>query len=110
VRVLLDTAVLIFAVESTQRLSKRAITVLKNPQNIRALSAISLMEIAIKRSLGKLNISAAMAREAIQDMDIHSRPITPFVCSNCRRITAILLTVKSLPRGWWKKFLSSPQT
>ena len=69
-RVLLDTAVLIFAVESPERLSRRAAAILKNPDNIRELSSVSLTEIAIKTNLGKLRFSAEMARQAIQDMDI----------------------------------------
>jgi len=68
--VLLDTAVLIFAVESPERLSRRAAAILKNPDNIRELSSVSLIEIAIKTNLGKLRFSAEMARQAIQDMDI----------------------------------------
>jgi len=75
-RVLLDTAVFIFAVESPRRLSSRAAVVLKNPGNIRELSSISLTEIAIKTTLGKLNISAEDARQAIRDMDIHILPFT----------------------------------
>ncbi len=67
---LLDTAVLIFAVESPERLSRRAAAILKNPDNIRELSSVSLTEIAIKTNLGKLRFSAEMARQAIQDMDI----------------------------------------
>jgi PIN domain nuclease of toxin-antitoxin system len=75
-RALLDTAVFIFAVESPGRLSKRATDVLRNPENIRELSAVSLTEIAIKTTLGKLNISAQDARQAIQDMDIRILPFT----------------------------------
>jgi len=76
VRVLLDTAVLIFAVESPQRLSKRAHAAVINPENIRELSSVSLTEIAIKTILGKLNISAEIARQAIRDMDIRILPFT----------------------------------
>ena len=75
-RILLDTAVLIFSIESPERLSKRAAATLGNPENVRELSSISLTEIAIKRTLGRLNISAEMARQAIQDMDIHILPFT----------------------------------
>jgi len=75
-RVLMDTAVLIFSIESPERLSKRAAATLGNPENIRELSSISLTEIAIKVALGKLNISAEMARQAIQDMEIHILPFT----------------------------------
>jgi PIN domain nuclease of toxin-antitoxin system len=76
VRVLLDTAVLIFAVEAPDRLSKRAIGVLKDPDNVRELSSISLTEIAIKATLGKLSISAAIARQALDDLDVRVLPFT----------------------------------
>jgi PIN domain nuclease of toxin-antitoxin system len=76
VRVLLDTAVLIYAVESPERLSKRATAALRNPGNILELSSISLAEIAIKASIGKLAISEAVARQAIEDLDIRVLPCT----------------------------------
>ena len=75
-RLLLDTAVLIYAVESPERLSKRATTALKNPANVLELSAISLAEIAIKAALGKLRLSAAIARQAVQDLDLRILPYT----------------------------------
>ena len=75
-RLLLDTAVLIYAVESPERLSKRASAVLRNPSNILELSAVSLVEIAIKASLGKLRISDAAARQAVEDLDIRVLPYT----------------------------------
>jgi PIN domain nuclease of toxin-antitoxin system len=73
---LLDTAILIFAVESPGRLSKRALAAVRNPENIREVSSVSLTEIAIKTTLGKLNMSAEDARQAIQDMDIRVLPFT----------------------------------
>jgi PIN domain nuclease of toxin-antitoxin system len=76
VRLLLDTAVLIYAVESPERLSKRAVAALENPENIPELSAVSLAEIAIKAALGKLRLSAAIARQAVQDLDIRVLPYT----------------------------------
>jgi PIN domain nuclease of toxin-antitoxin system len=74
VRLLLDTAILIYAVESPERLSKRALLALQNPENILELSAISLAEIAIKAALGKLGLSATIARQAVQDLDIRVLP------------------------------------
>lgn len=76
VRLLLDTAILIFAVESPQRLSKRATRVIENTENVLELSAVSISEIAIKTALGKLRISAAVARQAVEDMDIRILPYT----------------------------------
>lgn len=75
-RVLLDTAVLIFAVEAPERLTQRASNVLKNPDNIRELSCVSLTEIAVKASLGKLGFSAATVHQAIDDMDLRVLPFS----------------------------------
>jgi PIN domain nuclease of toxin-antitoxin system len=75
-RVLLDTVVFVFAVEAPHRLSKRAYAVLKDPENIRELSSVSLTEIAVKASLGKLNISASDARQALEDLDVRVLPFT----------------------------------
>ena len=75
-RILLDTAVLIYAVESPERLSKRATAALENTGNVLELSAVSLSEIAIKAALGKLRLSAATVRQAIQDLGLILLPYT----------------------------------
>jgi len=76
VRLLLDTAVLIYAVESPEKLSRRAASALKKSQNVLELTPISLAEIAIKAALGKLQLSAATLRQALQDLDIRILPYT----------------------------------
>jgi len=76
VRLLLDTAVLIYAVEAPERLSKRASAALRNPENILELSAVSLAELTIKASIGKLAVSEAVARQAVEDLDIRVLPYT----------------------------------
>lgn len=75
-RLLLDTAALIYAVDSPEKLSKRATTALQNAQNILELSAISLAEIAIKVGLGKLALSAALAQQALHDLGVRVLPFT----------------------------------
>jgi len=70
VRLLLDTAIFIYAVESPHRLSKRAATALTDTNNILELSSISVVEIAIKAALGKLKLSAEVVRQAVEDLDI----------------------------------------
>ncbi len=82
-RLLLDTAILIFAAESPGRLSERALAAVGNAENIRELSSVSLTEIAIKKTLGKLNMSAEDVRQAIQDLDIR---ILPFTADHAFRI------------------------
>jgi PIN domain nuclease of toxin-antitoxin system len=76
VRLLLDTVTLIYAVECPKRLSKRAAAVLENHANLLEVSAVSLTEIAIKSSLGKLNISGEMIRQAVFDLDLRILPYT----------------------------------
>jgi PIN domain nuclease of toxin-antitoxin system len=75
-RLLLDTAVLIYAVESPERLGRRAAAALKNTQNVLELSTISLTEIAVKAAVGKLQLSVATVRQAVQDLDIRILPYT----------------------------------
>lgn len=75
-RVLLDTAVLIFSVEAPERLSKRAYAALKGADDIRELSSVSLSEIAIKNTLGKLRMPAGIVRQAMQDMMVRVLPFT----------------------------------
>ncbi|MFZ3264950.1 MAG: type II toxin-antitoxin system VapC family toxin [Terriglobales bacterium] len=75
-RLLLDTAILIYAGESPERLGNRSTAALRNPDNILELSSISLAEIAIKAGLGKLAISDAVVRQAIEDLDIRVLPFT----------------------------------
>ena len=82
-RVLLDAAVFIFAVEAPHRLSKRAYSILKDPDNVRELSSVSLTEIAVEGCLGKLHISASDARQALDDMDIR---ILPFIADHAFRV------------------------
>ena len=75
-RLLLDTAVLIYAVESPERLSKRAANSLINSENVLELSSISLVEIAIETTIGKLKVSAEVAREALETLGVRVLPYT----------------------------------
>jgi len=70
VRLLLDTATFVYAVEAPERLSKRANSALQSAENILELSVISITEIAIKAALGKLKLSADTIRHSILDLDV----------------------------------------
>jgi PIN domain nuclease of toxin-antitoxin system len=76
VRLLLDTVALIFAVESPERLIKRATTILQDTENILELSAIYLSEIAFKAARGKLKVSADHTHRALEDLDLRILPYT----------------------------------
>ena len=55
-RLLLDTATFIWALQSPERLSARATDALREEDAVRELSAVSITEIAIKSGKGKLNV------------------------------------------------------
>ena len=75
-RLLLDTAVVIYAVEFPEKLSKRAASALRNLDNALELSALSVTEIAIKAAAGKLEFPAAVLRKAVDDLGIRILPFT----------------------------------
>jgi PIN domain nuclease of toxin-antitoxin system len=53
-KLLLDTNIFLFAMEDSNRLSKKAIQLLEDESNELSLSLVSLWEISIKQSIGKL--------------------------------------------------------
>jgi PIN domain nuclease of toxin-antitoxin system len=73
-RLLLDTAVVIYAVEFPEKLSRRAAAALRNLDNAIELSAVSVTEIAIKAASGKLAFSAVILRKAMDDLGIRILP------------------------------------
>src|SRR5580704_2179238 len=75
-RLLLDTAVLIYAVESPGNLSRRVEAALQNEAISLELSAVSLTEIAIKNKVGKLTFPAEVVRRAIEALSIRIVPYT----------------------------------
>ncbi len=58
---LIDTHILIWHAENSPKLSSRFAEILNNPSNNVVVSYASLWEIAIKQSLGKLEISMTLS-------------------------------------------------
>ena len=75
-RLLLDTSTFIWALGLPDRISARAMRLLRDPQISRELSAISLVEIAIKHKLGKLIYSTEDVLIGIQDLQLRVLPYT----------------------------------
>lgn len=73
-RLLLDTATLIFAVQFPERLSSASASAIQNPDNALELSAISITEIAIKFATGKLRFAAETLNQAVHDLGIRVLP------------------------------------
>lgn len=75
---LVDTQLLLWSAWATNKLSKRARSLLENPDSSLYFSAASLWEINIKRGLGRVDfkISPGLLRRGLLDNDWLELPIT----------------------------------
>jgi PIN domain nuclease of toxin-antitoxin system len=69
-RLLLDTATFLFAIESSHRISRRAMSHLQDPANTREISVASLAEVALKCAIGKLALTEADVLKGIADLEL----------------------------------------
>jgi PIN domain nuclease of toxin-antitoxin system len=76
VNVLLDTQTLIEAYLPTGNLPAKARQILADPETERILSTVSVVEIGIKSSLGKLKITEAELQKAVLDLRVTVIPFT----------------------------------
>ncbi len=60
---LLDTHVFLWTIANSKELSKNALAVIKNPDNVVYISSVTLWEIAIKSRIGKLKIEGTSIAE-----------------------------------------------
>jgi PIN domain nuclease of toxin-antitoxin system len=76
---LLDTHILLWTIGKSNKLSKRAGREIKNPNNRILASAVSLWEIALKYSLGKLVVDFDIQKipEYCEKMDFELIPLNP---------------------------------
>jgi PIN domain nuclease of toxin-antitoxin system len=76
-KLLLDTHLLLWAAGEPQRLSKRARTLIGNPENELLFSAASVWEVAIKRGLGRedFKVDARLLRRGLLDNGYSELPI-----------------------------------
>lgn len=66
----------VWALESPERLSRRAVSALRNGEASLEISVISRAEIAIKHRKGKLNLAKDDARAGIDDFNVRVLPYT----------------------------------
>ena len=77
-RSLLDTQVFVMAAtEGWSDLPRRVQTLLRDPETECILSTISVAEIAIKNSIGKLNLNAERTAKAVTDLALTVISFTP---------------------------------
>jgi len=63
VQLLLDTHVLLWSLAGDERLGERAVDLIEDGRNVVYVSAASIWEISIKRSLGKLRVPGDVLAE-----------------------------------------------
>ena len=73
-RLILDTATFIWAASAPERLSRAAMSALRKGTAVRELSVVSLTEIALKQTRGKLTFSKADAMAGVSDLRLRILP------------------------------------
>ena len=78
-KLLLDTHTLLWAIGKTDELPKKVILEIKNANNIVLVSAVSLWEIALKYSIGKLVVDFNIQKipEYCEKMGFKLIPLNP---------------------------------
>jgi PIN domain nuclease of toxin-antitoxin system len=73
-RLLLDTVTFIWAVSTPERLSRAAMSALRKATAVREVSVVSLTEIAVKQTRGKLTLGKADAMAGVADLRVRVLP------------------------------------
>lgn len=73
-RLLLDTVTFIWAVSAPDRLSRAAAAALRRATAVREISVVSLTEIAVKETRGKLTFGKADAMAGVADLRLRILP------------------------------------
>ena len=87
-RVLLDTVALLFAVEAPERLGREARAQLESQDSTLELSAVSVAEIAIKASLGKLRFPGHLVQPTVESLRLR---VLPFSAEHAIRLFTLPL-------------------
>lgn len=75
-RLILDTVTFIWAVSMPERLSRAATAALRKSTAVRELSVVSLIEIAVKQTRGKLAFSKSDATIGVTDLQLRVLPFS----------------------------------
>ena len=73
-RLILDTVTFIWAVSTPERLSRAAMSALRKGTAVREISVVSLTEIAVKQTRGKLTFGKADAMAGVADLRLRVLP------------------------------------
>jgi PIN domain nuclease of toxin-antitoxin system len=82
-RLILDTVTFMWAVSTPERLSRTAMSALRKANAVREISVVSLTELAVKQTRGKLTFSKADAMAGIADLRLR---VSPFAAEHALRL------------------------
>jgi PIN domain nuclease of toxin-antitoxin system len=117
-KILLDTHLLLWWLANDPSLSEAACDLIRDPQNVVFVSAVSVWEIWLKQSIGKLHLpddfeqrlaeesfeslplTAAQAREVARLPWLHRDPFDRMLAAQARTENLILLTADSVVAGY----------
>lgn len=88
-RFLIDTHCWLWAIRNPERLSLSAAQLIESKENIVVLSAVSVLEIAIKASLEKLELSEPVAEFVSSQMAALSMTSLPVYLSHALRVASL---------------------
>jgi len=118
VQLLLDTHVLLWSLAGDERLGERAVDLIEDGRNVVYVSAASIWEISIKRSLGKLRVPGDVLAEvdaasfirlpisfehadaAAALPDLHADPFDRMLIAQARTDRLTLMTHDALMRRY----------
>lgn len=86
---LLDTHTLLWAILTPEKLSPTAYAILKDPTNIVLVSAVSIWEVSLKSSLGKLTMEGLLPDDLpkiCHDIGFELLPLEADVCASYHQI------------------------
>jgi PIN domain nuclease of toxin-antitoxin system len=87
--VLLDTHAFLWAITGDKMLSKKARKTFLDPRNRLFFSAVSMWEICIKISLGKLSLKSGWLKKIQNEISINAIQWLPVEMSHCAELTKL---------------------
>jgi PIN domain nuclease of toxin-antitoxin system len=88
-KVLLDTHAFLWAITGDKMLSKKARKTFLDPRNSLFFSAVSMWEICIKISLGKLSLKSGWFKKIQNEISINAIQWLPVEMSHCAELTKL---------------------
>jgi PIN domain nuclease of toxin-antitoxin system len=73
-RALLDTVTFLYMLESPEKLSPSAKSLVENPVHALELSVLTIAEIAVKNVIGKISLSQSTLMEAVNRLELNVLP------------------------------------